>query len=203
MKMVGSAYPENPVYREFALSEIRKQIELWPDVSSEFKALAMNDATRFMSKKIRKLPKNARAYGGALGTTSIVIKNDELNLLGQLGPAAISIVSYLAVPTAPIVVLAFGLAITMLGIAKQLKTKSVVIDPEDYYFLMTLKQAGPSTVSELSEALGGIHIFGNALWDDTRTLANLNKLKQVRQIDGSNTALVNEASDGRWSTSGI
>jgi len=67
---------------------------------------------------------------------------------------------------------------------------------------MALKQAGPATVTTVAEILSGLHIYGSDVWDETRALAALNKLKQMRQRDGGVTALVSEV-DGLWSTSGI
>jgi hypothetical protein len=114
-----------------------------------------------------------------------------------------AVVTFLAVPTAPIAVMAFGLVMSMVGIAQKLLTKSVVLDPQDYQVLMVLKKTGPSTVSELAENLSGLHIFGNDLWDEGRTTAVLERLKRSFQGDGSTSALVNEGSEGRWNTSGI
>ncbi len=203
MRIMDDPYPETPGQRERALDSIREQIESWPDVPPEFKEIAKSRTESFLLRRKEQAPPNLKFYGGQLGWTHWVIKDDDLKLLGQLGPAAMAIVTFAAVPTAPFAVMAFGLALSMIGIAREFKAKSVIVDPEDYFVLMTLKQAGPSNLDQISEMLSGLHIYGSGVWDQPRTLAALNKLKQVAQRNGTSTALVNELSDGRWSTSGI
>ena len=203
MRIMDDPYPETPGQRERALDSIREQIESWPDVPPEFKEIAKSRTESFLLRRKEQAPPNLKFYGGQLGWTHWVIKDDDLKLLGQLGPAAMAIVTFAAVPTAPFAVMAFGLALSMIGIAREFKAKSVIVDPEDYFVLMTLKQAGPSNLDQISEMLSGLHIYGSGVWDQPRTLHALNKLKQVAQRNGTSTALVNELSDGRWSTSGI
>jgi len=160
-------------------------------------------AETLVKREIEKAASSTHFYGGQLGWTRWVVKNDDLDLIGRLGPAAIAIVTFLSVPAAPVAVMAVGLAISMVGIAQKFRAKKIVVEPEDYYILMAMRQAGPSTIEDLSKILSGTHIYGQEVWDETRTAAALNKLKQVHQGDGSATALVNEGTDGRWSASGI
>lgn len=203
MRIMDDPYPETPGQRARALDSIREQIESWADVPPEFKEIAKSRTELFLLRRKEPAPSTFKFYGGQLGWTHWVIKDDDLKLLGQLGPAAMAIVTFLAVPTAPFAVMAFGLALSMIGIAREFKAKSVIVDPEDYFILMTLKQAGPSDLDQISNMLSGVHIYGRGVWDQARALAALNKLKQVAQRNGTSTALVNELSDGRWSTSGI
>lgn len=203
MRIMDDPYPETPGQRERALDSIREEIDSWRDVPPEFKEIAKTRTESFLFSRKEQAPSNLKFYGGQLGWTHWVIKDDDLKLLGQLGPAAMAIVTFVAVPTAPFAVMAFGLALSMIGIAREFKAKSVLVDPEDYFVLMTLKQAGPSDLDQISKMLSGLHIFGNGVWDQTRALAALNKLKEVAQRNGTSTALVNQLSDGRWSTSGI
>ncbi len=200
--MYRDPYPSMQGEREIRIEQVKEQIRSWPDLPDEFKDLAIKDAEWFTETYTWR-PRGGHFYGGQLGWTSWVIKNEDLNLLGNLGPAAISLVTLLSTANAPVVATAFSLALSIVLIARKINAKGVVVNPEDYHVLMTLKQTGPSPVSRIAELLGGLHIYGRDLWDDSRTLAALNRLKQVPQLDGTTTALVNESSDGRWSTSGI
>lgn len=203
MKIMDDPFPETPGQKESAKEKFRSTVASWPGVSQEFKDLALSKESEFVTRTQETAHSGTHFYGGQLGWSNWVIKNDELNLLGQLGPAATGIVAFLAVANAPVAVMAFGLVLSVAGIAKKLKTKSILLDNDDYNILMALKEAGPSTVSRIAEVLSGTHIYGAQLWDETRTLAALNKLKLVPQTDGVTVPLVNESSDGRWSVSGI
>jgi hypothetical protein len=136
MNIMDNPYPETPGQRESALDTVREKIESWPDAPPEFKALVIARAESFIDRKVEKAPSQLLFYGGQMGWTHWVIKDDELNLLGQLGPAAMGIVTFLAVANAPVAVMAFGLALSMYGITRKFKSKSVVMDAEDYYVLM-------------------------------------------------------------------
>lgn len=196
-------YPEAAGAHQHALDSVEQKIESWPDVPSEFKALVKAQSESFIYRTRETARQSTHFYGGQLGWTYWVIKNDDLNLIGQLGPAALAVVTFASVPAAPVAVMAFGLVMSMVGVAQKLRTKSVVLEPQDYQVLMMLKKTGPSTISELAENLSGLHIYGRDLWDEARTVAALERLKRLIQSDGSTTTLVNEGSEGRWSTSGI
>ncbi len=195
-------FPESAGAEEHALESVRQSIESWPDVPQEYKSYFAQKAGSFVEREVEHGGPNTHFQIGQLGWTYWAIKNDDLELLRQLGPAAMGIVTFVSVTTAPVAVMAAGLAWSMLTIAHNFKGKSVALEPEDYRVLMALKQAGPATVTTVGEILSGLHIHGSGVWDETRTLAALNKLKQMRQRDGAVTALVSEV-DGIWSTSGI
>jgi hypothetical protein len=195
-------FPESPGAQEHALESVRAQIALWPDVPAEFKSYFAQKADSFVDRKVEHGGPGTHFQIGQLGWTHWAIKNDDLELLKQLGPAAMGIVTFVSVATAPVAVMAVGLAWSMLSIAHNFKVKSIVVEPEDYEVLMALKQAGPASVATVAEILSGLHIHGSGVWDDGRALTALNRLKQMRQRDGAVTSLVSEV-DGIWSASGI
>jgi hypothetical protein len=194
-------YPEIEGSYETALQSAKDDIKSLPALPIELRTAALQNAANFIEP--RRSGQSDKHFGGQIGFTTFVIKHDDLNLLSTLGPAAMAIVTYLSVAAAPVAVMAFGMVISVATLASKLKNKGVALDAEYYHVLMTLKHAGPSSVTELASLLGGIHIHGTDLWDENRTLAAMNKLKQVRQRDGIVTELVSQASDGRWSVSGF
>ena len=140
---------------------------------------------------------------GQLGWKYWAIRNDSLKLLESLSPAAIAITTFMAVPAAAPAVLAVSLLFGAVALSDRLRNKSAPLEHEQYYVLMTLKAAGPSSPEDLAEKLGGIHLFGRGVWSTTRTLEALQALQSIRLRDGSSEALVTQAHDGRWSTNGI
>jgi hypothetical protein len=195
-------FPESPGGEEHALASVRAEIESWADVPAEFKAYFAQKAGSFVEREVERGRPGTHFQIGQLGWTYWAIKDDDLELLRQLGPAAMGIVTFVSVAGAPVAVLAAGLAWSMLTIARNFKGKSVTLEAEDYRVLMALKQAGPSTAMTVGEILGGLHIHGSGVWDEARTVAALKRLKQMFQRDGVVTALVSEV-DGIWTTSGI
>jgi hypothetical protein len=117
-----------------------------------------------------------------------------LKLVEGLGAAAIAITTYAAVATAAPAVLTVTLLFAAVALADKLKKKSASLDEKDYHLVMTLKQIGPATLGQLTNALNGLSIYGSHLWTETSTGDALQKLLQVRLGDGSTEPLVNQAS---------
>ncbi len=196
------AFGEVAGEREKRLETIRETIDSWPGISDDLRA-ELKKRSDDLLESYTTQPKNTHFYGGQIGFRSWIIKNDDLKLLEQLIPAAMAIITFLSVAAAPVPVMAAGLAFSAIGIANKIKTKGIEVDPADFDVLMTLKEAGPSTPSRIAEILSGLHIYGRDIWDETRVVAVLNKLKLLPQKDGTTATIVNESSDGRWSTAGI
>lgn len=184
---------------EWATEQVKKRIQSW-NLPDEFKDVATERANDFL--KIFSLGHSWGQYYRGY-ESNWVIKNDDLDLIGRLGPSAIAIVTYFAVPATSLCVVAFGLLLGVLNIRNALHQKGIHLEPEDFRVLMPLRQKGPSPVEEIAIALGGIHIFGNELWDKERTLVTLKRLESVRQNDGTLVHLVNESSDGLWAACGV
>jgi hypothetical protein len=195
----GPSYSEIAGQRERQLKNIIKTIEAWPNVSDAVKTEVAKKSTDFLDSHIER----GTFAGGTASFLSWIIKDDDLKLLEQLIPAAMAIVTFLSVPDAPIAVMIAGLAFSTLGIANKFRTKGIIVEPADFHILMVLKQAGPSKASRIAEILSGLHIYGRDVWDEQRAVAVLNKLKLLPQNDGTTVTIVNESSDGRWSTAGI
>jgi hypothetical protein len=203
MKQFDSApeYGEVAGEREKRIETIKETIGSWPDISDDVKTELKKRSDDFLDISIT--GRDARFSGGQIGFLHWIIKNDDLKMLEQLIPAAMAIVTFLSVANAPVAVMVAGLAFSTLGIANKLRTKGIAVDAADFHVLMTLKQAGPSTASRIAEILSGLHIYGRDVWDENRVVAALNKLKLLPQNDGTTATIVNESSDGRWSTAGI
>ncbi len=194
-------YGEIAGEREARLAAIKETIDSWPNISDDLKT-----ALRARSDELLEVytsGRGARFAGGQIGFRTWIIRNDDLKLLELLIPAAMAVVTFLSIAAAPPAVMVAGLAFSAVGIADKLRTKGISVDPEDFHILMALKQAGPSTPSRIAEILSGLHIYGKDVWDEHRVIAALNKLKLLPQNDGTTATIVNESSDGRWSTAGI
>lgn len=195
-------YPETPGDHERAITQAQERLEAMKTLPEELREALKEHAPQLVQRQ-RETLKNAHFYGGQLGWTSWVVKNDDMNLIAQLSPTAIAIATFLTVAGSSPVVLAVGLILSALAIAHKFKAKNISLEEQEYKLLMTLKHLGPSSVQKLTESMNGLSIFSSNPWTEARTLAALNKLKTARQSDGSIVAVVGESGDGLWSTSGI
>jgi hypothetical protein len=202
MHIMDNPYPETPGDHERTIVAARSQIDGMEALPLEFRNELKNHAGELVEPRLR-TAKGANFYGGQLGWTYWVVKNDDMNLIAQLSPSAISITTYLTVVGTNPIVLAVGLVLSALAVAYKFKTKNISLDETDYKLLMTLKHIGPSSLTKLTESMNGLSIFASDPWTENRTLNALNKLKTARQSDGSIVALVGESGDALWSTSGI
>lgn len=202
MHIMDNPYPETPGDRERTIAQARSQIEAMETLPLEFRNELKSHARELVESQVR-TARNADFYGGQLGWTYWVVKNDDMNLIAQLSPSAIAITTYLTVVGSNPIVLAVGLILSTLTVAYKFKTKNVSLAEMDYKMLMTLRHIGPSSVAKLTESMNGLSIFASDAWTENRTLNALNQLKTARQSDGSIVSLVGESGDGLWSTSGI
>ena len=202
MEIMDDPYPgATPEEHDQMLTEVRTLIASSPNIPSELKSELDKRAGAFL--EVKQTSGGGHFHGGQLGWSRWVIRNDHLKLVEGLGAAAIAITTYAAVATAAPAVLAVTLLFAAVALADKLKNKSASLDEKDYHLVMTLKQIGPATPGQLTNALNGLSIYGSHLWTETTTGDALQKLLQVRLGDGSTEPLVNQASDGLWSTNGI
>ena len=203
---MGRGFESRPAYAEVAgqkrarLNTIQGTIDAWA-ISDDLKTELKKRSEELLDS--HRVTTTNRYYGGQIGTLAWVIKNDDLKLLEQLTPAAMAMITFLSVASAPVPVLVAGLAFSVLGVCNKLRSKGIVLNPADFHILMALKHVGPSTPSRIAEVLSGLHIYGRDVWDETRVVAVLNKLKLRPQNDGTAVTIVNESSDGRWSVAGM
>ncbi|HMD85643.1 MAG TPA: hypothetical protein VKO18_13195 [Terriglobia bacterium] len=202
MEIMEDPYPETPGERERRLSEVREFITLSAKIPADLKPELITKASAFVETKIEG-GGSKRFYGGQLGWTHWVIRNEHLKLVEVLASVAIAITTYAAVATAVPAVTAVTLLFAAVALADRLKHKSASLDDKSYAVVMTLKEIGPTTPAQLSQALNGVRIFGRDLWTDSGALDALKKLQAIRLGDGSVEALVSQAADGLWSTNGI
>jgi hypothetical protein len=201
MDIMEDPYPgATPEQREKCVTEVRAFIDSSPGIPPELKA-ELGDRAGFFVEVVER--RGGKYYGGQLGWSYWAIRNDHLKLVEALAAAAIAITTYAAVATAAPAVLAVTLLFGAAALADKLRKKSASLEEEGYRVLMTLKQTGPVTAAKLSDALNGTRIYGLNMWTENRTDEALRKLQAVRLGDGSVEALVNQASDGLWSASGI
>lgn len=203
MKIMEDPYPETPGAYEKSIAEAQAQIETMQTLPQKLRDALKEHASQLVEPHRETASKNTHFYGGQLGWTYWVVKNDDMNLIAQLSPSAIAITTFLTVAGSNPIILAVGLLLTALGLAHKFKNKNISLDEQDYKLLMTLKHLGPSSLQKLTESLNGLSIFSSNSWTERLTLAALNKLKTARQGDGSIVALVGESANGLWSTSGI
>jgi hypothetical protein len=201
MQIMEDPYPETPGERQERIDEVKSEIDGFDSIPQEIREALKAHAQEFVAPRLS--VGHGHFYGGQLGWTHWVIKNDDLNLAVQLSPTAVAVATFFTAVGASPWVLAVGLIMTGVALTQKFMAKNVKLDESDYGLVMTLKEIGPSSVTDLTKALNGISIYNANLWTDEKTLAALSRLKQMRQGDGSTTALVSDASDGLWSTSGV
>src|SRR4051812_26607423 len=105
-------YPEEPGDYEHKVRNFRAAVDSWDHLPPEFKEVVKQNASEFLESRIyehKDLHGNPMNfyYGGQLGHSYWVIKNDEVDFLSKLSPGAMAIVTFFAVPTTPIAVTAF------------------------------------------------------------------------------------------------
>jgi hypothetical protein len=140
---------------------------------------------------------------GQIGWKFWAVRNDSLKFVEILSATAMAITTFVVVVGSSPAVLAVGLIFAAVTLADRLKRKGASLNDEQYKILIAMKAAGPSTLMTLAELLSGLHIYGQNVWTEDRTLAALNLLKSVHLGDGTTEALVTQAADGRWATNGI
>jgi hypothetical protein len=205
MKIMDNPYPETPGQREAQLSKIVAFVESSPEIPVDLKPEIKKRAHDLLRVEVERAPESFKFYGGQLGWTHWVIRDDQLNLMTALAPGAVGVATYAtaAITAANPIVLAVTLLFSALAVGSRLKDKSAVLEEKDYHVLMTLKRIGPATPLALTNFLNGVRIFGAGIWNEEQTLAILQKLKAITVRDGSVDAFVTQASDGRFSTNGI
>jgi hypothetical protein len=200
MKIMEDPFPSSPGQWEEARKTVLEHIEAIQDISPELKSEIAARAGDFLE------PRHTKAghhYGGQLGWTNWVIRNDDLDLVALLAPSAGGIATYATVPGASPYVLAATALFSVLGIARKLRGKSTSLDPDTYRLLMALKRFGPLNVTALMNILNRVNVVGAGPWNEERVLKTLHELQTVRVRDGSTEIYVTPGSDGQWSTNGI
>jgi hypothetical protein len=196
-------YPSSPGEEELRLEEVRSRIMSSTQIPVEMKSAIAARASAFVDE-VRRDGRGAKFYGGQLGWTHYVIRNDHLDFVAILAPTAASIAAF---ATATIVTSPVPVAVTLLfaiaAIGRKLKSKSATLEMVDYKVLMALKHIGPAAPSDLAGILNGIRIYGADMWDEGRVLTVLQRLKVVSLRDGSVESFVSELPDGRWNTNGV
>ncbi len=119
MKIMEDPYPESPGGRERTIAEAQAQIEAMQTLPQELRDALKEHASQLVERHREPASKNTHFYGGQLGWTHWVVKNDDMNLIAQLSPSAIAITAFLTVAGSNPIVLAVGLTLIALN---QLKT---------------------------------------------------------------------------------
>lgn len=205
MRIMDDPYPETPGERDKRIEEVRALIRESGKIPVELKDEIARRAEEFVQSNLIQAGSSTHFYGGQLGWTSWVIRNDHLDLVAALAPVASAIATYAtAIGAANPVTLAVTLVFAVAAVGRKLRAKKASLDLADYGVLMTLKQLGPATPQQLADAMNGIRIYGSGMWTEQQAREVLvNKLKAVRLGDGSIEAFVTEAPDGSWSTNGV
>jgi len=209
MKMAEEYPGGTPEERQLLEKQIRDRVESLTDVPGDMKKMLSTRVIASLeivyvrpdSWPSRMSRPNFQI--GQIGWKYWAIKNDSLHMVELLSAAAIAITTFAATTTAAPAVLAVTLVFAAIALADRLKKKKTSLTDEQYKLLVTLKGSGPLTTSELAKRLGGLHIFGNDLWSEERTLAALKLLQSVHLGDGTTEALVSQAANGKWATNGI
>jgi hypothetical protein len=84
-----------------------------------------------------------------------------------------------------------------------IRSKHATLSERDYTLLMVLKQEGPTRAEELLNALNQIRAQTGFTWESNGLLNDLSRLGKIALFDGTVDALVAQASDGRWSVTGL
>jgi hypothetical protein len=203
MEIMDDPYPETPGQREDEVAKVVAFFQSSSEIPADLKPELIKKASAFVESHT--VQSGHHHYGGQLGWTRWIVRNDQLNLVSSLAPGAIGIATYAtaAASAANPVVLAVTLLFSGLAIGSRLKDKAAIVETGDYQVLMTLKQIGPTTPIALTNFLNGVKIFGSGQWKEERVLEILRKFKAFAVRDGSVEEFVQETADGRFSTNGI
>lgn len=204
MKITDNPYPRDPKSEEMRLNEVRVRIENSAQIPADLKEELKRNAWEFLDLQAEPASEGTNFYGGQLGWTRCVIRNDHLNLVVALASPASAIATYAtAVTGANPIALAVTLIFAMAAVGRTLLAKHAKLSEVEYGVLMALKHYRSASPEEIAKMLNGIRIYGLDMWDGKRVLEVLNKLKAIRLADGTVEELVVQAADGRWSTNGV
>ncbi|MEX2263223.1 MAG: hypothetical protein WD696_14800 [Bryobacteraceae bacterium] len=199
---MADPFPETPGEREKRIEEVRALIAESGKFPVELRDEIAKHAGEFIEARITE--GSGHFYGGQLGWTSWVIRNDHLDFVAALAPVASAIAAYAtAVGAASPAGFAVALIFAALAVSRKLRAKSASLDASDYGLLMALKGLGPATPQQVADAMNGLRIYGRGMWSDQQVREVLQKLKTVRLGDGSIEAFAVETPDGRWSANGV
>ena len=140
---------------------------------------------------------------GVFGGKTWAIRQDNFRLVEVLAATALAVTTFATVVGSSPAVFAVTLIIAAVTLADRLRKKGASLNDEQYRILVALKATGPTTPAQLAENLSGLHIHGQNVWSEQRTLDALNILKSVHLGDGTTEALVSQAADGLWAVNGV
>lgn len=199
-------YPSYPGAREDAVKWAQDKILSTVAIPEILRAGLAEHAASLVESERQPLPRNAAAYGGALGSTNWVLRNEHLDLLTVLGPTALSIASAAtAASGGSPVVPAITALLAIVAVARKVNSKVVRLRKEDFPVLMALRQLGPSTAADVARALRQAPPKGidPSNWTEATVMQTLGHLKSVPAQDGSLETLVNGLANGLWTANGV
>ncbi len=205
MEIMEYPFPETPGEREAILSEVQEKIRSLDQIHPDLREALLGRANEFVQSKIVHAS-GAKFYGGQLGWTSYVIRNDHLDTVALLSPAANAVATYVAATGGSPIPLAVSLLFSLAAVAKKLRAKSSTLHSDDYKVLMALKAVGSATPADIAAVLndGRRHeIYDPIIWSSEQVLERIRGLKTVRLGDGSVESFVVELPEGKWSVNGV
>jgi hypothetical protein len=190
---------------EVVVKQVQQKIEGSDHIPDELKTL-IAEGVRTHPQFLEVEYKNGtgqKFQTGQIGWKFWAIRKDSLRLVEVLAGTAMAITTFVAVVGASPAVMAVSLIFAGVALADRLKNKSASLDDEQYRIILCLKGLGPTTLSDLAAKLSGLHIYGENVWTEERTLEALKKLQSVHLGDGSTEALVTQAATGLWAVNGV
>lgn len=189
---------------EVVVKQVQQTLEQSDHIPAELKPLiAEGVRTHPQFLEIEYISGGHKFQTGQIGWKRWAIRKDNLRLVEVLAGTAMAITTFVAVVGASPAVMAASLVFAGVALADRLKSKSASLDDEQYRIILSLKALGPTTLSDLAAKLSGLHIYGENVWTEERTLEALKKLQSVHLGDGSTEALVTQASSGLWAVNGV
>lgn len=187
----------------FTMDEMKKMVATSKLIPEELKELITLEIAK-------KAPLDTRFKGGeyhfqkgVFGGKTWAIRQDNFRLVEVLAATTLAVTTFATVVGSSPAVFAVTLIIAAVTLADRLRKKGASLSDEQYRILVALKATGPTTPAQLAKNLSGLHIYGQDVWSEQRTLDALNLLKSVHLGDGTTEALVSQAADGLWAVNGV
>jgi hypothetical protein len=188
---------------KFTMDEMKKMVATSRLIPEELKELITVEIAKEAPSDTRFKGQQRRFRTGVFGGKTWAIRQDNFRLVEVLATTALAVTTFATVVGSSPAVFAVTLIIAAVTLADRLRKKGASLSDEQYRILVALKATGPTTPAQLAENLSGLHIYGQNVWTEQRTLDALNILKSVHLGDGTTEALVSQAADGLWAVNGV
>jgi hypothetical protein len=202
MRVTDAPFPETPGERERSIEAARTRIGSLTALPPAFRDELLLNAHLFVEGVIETADDGTHFYGGQLGWTRWVIRNDHIDLVAALGTFATALVAFTAPVEQKSASAAVPLAFAVATVGRKARQKGALLEERDYEVLMTLKHIGPARPRWIADTMNGSDQRSGRAIAESDVESALRRLGSVRLGDGSLEAFAVQGVDGMWSANG-